>query len=87
MALLEVPREDREAHQQAEQVGEGDPIMAEVTQPPCDTGTRRETGKYYIVLADDVEAGLRDLQGVVVEQRHAEQRERKQDEIDGYASE
>ena len=74
-ALLEVIGPQREAQQQPEQVRERAPLVAEVRVKAGQAGTGLEAG-------DDDRAGERDLQRVVVEQRDAEKRQRKQHEVE-----
>ena len=82
-ALLEVPRQQRESHQQQEQVGEDHPLVPQVQRAsPAMPGPSLKPVNSELVSRDDGEAGQRDLQRVVVEQRDAQQRQREQDEVD-----
>ena len=54
-----------------------------LVEPP--SPAELESGEGKFVDDDGGEPGLRDRQRVTMEQRHAEQRQRKQDEIDGYS--
>ena len=82
-ALLEVPRQEREAHEQQEQVREDHPLVLQMGDEPGDAGTFLEPGEHDLVGADDRQPDQRHAQGVVVEQRDAEQRERKENKVDG----
>ena len=71
VAALEMVREQREAEQQAEQVGEDDPLVRQVRREPAEARAGLEPGEAELVDDDGREAGQRDLQRVMVEQRHA----------------
>ena len=83
MALLEVAREQREAHQQTEQVGQRHHFVSEMAGEAGQAKAGLESGEQDLVGADGDEAGQCDLQRVVVEERDAEQGQREQNEIDG----
>jgi hypothetical protein len=80
-------REQRETEQQAQEIGEDDPLVGHVREKTPDAGSLLESGEQDLVAGDHDEAGERHPQRVRVEQRNADQRQRKQDEIDGYAKE
>ena len=82
LALLEMAREQRKAHQQQEQVGEDHPLVLQVRGEARQAGAVLEAGEAELVERDGGKPGQRHLQRVVVEQRDAEQRQREQDEID-----
>ena len=82
MAFLEVPREQRKPHQQAEQVGEHHPFRAEVTDETGDAEPLVKAGERELVEHDDREASERDFERAVMQQRHAQQRQREQDELE-----
>ena len=86
VALLEVPRQQRKAGEQAEQVGNGDPLMAQVADEARHPDARLEAGEGDLVEADRREAAEGHVQRDVVEQRDAQQGQRKQDELDGDAA-
>jgi hypothetical protein len=81
-AVFEVPRQDREAHQQQEQVGEDHGLVLHVQREPGEPGAKLEARENQLVEYNCGKTGERDLQGLVVEHRDAEQRQREQDEID-----
>ena len=82
LAVLEMLRQQRETEQQAQQVGEDDPFVLQVLDETRDAGARLEPGECELVEGDGRQPDQRHPQRVMVEQRHAEQRQRKQDEID-----
>ena len=84
-AHLEVAREQREAHQQQEQVGQDHPFVLHVQREAGEAGAEFEAGEDQLVERDDRKPGQRDVQRVMVEQRDAQQRQAEQDEIDGNA--
>jgi hypothetical protein len=81
-AVLEMPRQQGETDQQAEQVGEQHPLVGHVHAEAGEAGAGLEAGEHDLVGGDRHQAGQRHLQYVVVEQGDAEQRRRKEDEID-----
>jgi len=85
LARLEVPGEERKAQQEAEQVREQYPLVHEMQHEPRRTRTFGKRRERDLVERDHDEAGDGDFQRVMVEQRHADQRERKEDEVDGNA--
>ena len=87
LALLEMARQQRKAHQQQEQVGEDHPLVLHVQRETAEARPELEAGEAELVGDDGGEPGQRHLQRVVVEQRDAEQRQREQDEVDGDAEE
>ena len=87
LALLEMPREQREAHQQQEQIGEDHPLVPHMQRKAAEAGAELEAGEGELVGDDGGEAGERDLQGVLMEEGDAQQRRGEQDEIDGNAEE
>jgi hypothetical protein len=80
-AVLEVPRQQCEADQQAEQVGQQHPFVRHVRAETGDAGAGLEAGEHDLVGGDRHQAGQRHLQYVVMEQGDAEQRRRKEDEV------
>ena len=82
VAFLEVPRQQREAHQQAEQVREHDPLVVQVAGQPAEARAVRKAGNEQLVERDRRQARERNLQRAVVQQRHAEQRQREQHELE-----
>src|SRR5229473_3661386 len=84
-ALLEVPRQKRKSHQQQEQISEDDPLMRHVLAEAAQSRTEFESGEDELVDDDGRESGQRDRKRVTMKQRHAEQGQREQDEIDGYS--
>ena len=85
LAVLEVVREQREAEQQAEQVGEDHPLVRHVGRQAAEAGARLEAGEDELVEDDGREAGERDLQRVAVEERDAGERQTEQHEVDRHA--
>ena len=81
-ALLEMARQDRETHQQQEQVRQHHPLVLDVQRKAAEAGAGFESRERELVEDDGGEAGERDLERAVMEQRDAEQRQRKQDEVD-----
>ena len=79
--LLEVVGQQREAEQQAEQVGNGHPLVAQKAHQPRHTGHAREVRQQQLVQRDDDQARHRHLERVVMKQRHAEQRQCKEEKI------
>jgi hypothetical protein len=77
-----MPRQQGETDQQAEQVHEQHPFVRHVGAEAGQADAELEAGEQDLVAGDDGEAGERDLQHVVVEQRHAEQGGREEDEIE-----
>ena len=84
-ALLEMPGQQRKSHQQQEQVAERDPLMRHVVAEAAEAGAVFEAGEDELVDDDDGKARQRDLKRLVMEQRDTQQRQRKQDEVDGYS--
>ena len=84
-ALLEMPGQQRKPHQQQEQIGERDPLMRHVVAEAGQARTVLEAGEDQFVDDDRGKAGQRDLKRLVMEQRDTEQRQREQDEVDGYS--
>ena len=82
-AAFEVVCEQRESQQQSEQVGERHPFVGEQCQQTGHTGHAGEIPEAELVRRDDEQAGDRHQQGVVVKQRHTQQRQGEQDEIQG----
>ena len=71
-ALLEMPRQEREAHEQQEEVGEDHPLVREVAQQPADARAFLESGERRScrrVTAGSPVSATR--QRVVVEERDA----------------
>jgi hypothetical protein len=85
LALLEVVGQDREAEQQAQQVGEDHPLVQHVLSQAGEARTGLEAGEAELVESDDRKTSQRDLQRVAVKQRNAQQGQPEQDEVDRYA--
>ena len=81
-ALLEMPRQERKAHQQQEQVGEDHPLVLHVQGEAGQPGAELEAGEDELVDDDRGEPGERDLQRLVMQDGDADQRQREQDEVD-----
>ena len=80
-------RQQREAHQQQEQVGEQRKFVAEMQAEAGQTRALLEAGEDQFVGSNDAKASKRDRQRVPVKQRDAEQGQREQDEIERNAEE
>ena len=81
MAFLEVAREDGEAHQQAQQVRDHHPLVAQMTDEAGEAGAALEAGENDLVGGDHHRPTGGHRQRVAVKQRDAEQGEAEQDEI------
>ena len=77
--------QQREAHQQTEQIGQQHPLVRQVQAKAGHAGAGLEAGKQDLVGGDGGQTGESHLQYMVVEQRHPEQRGGKEDEVDGNA--
>ena len=81
-AVLEMPRQDRKAHQQQKEIGEDHPFVVQlqrqgrVKPSPC-----RKPGKQQLVDGNGRKPGQRHLKCLVVEDRDTEQRQAEQNEI------
>ena len=82
VAVFKMFREQREPEQQAEQVGEGDPFVTQMQQQALDAGARLEARHAEFVERDEEQAAHRDVEGVVVKQRNAEQHTGEENEIE-----
>src|SRR5262249_46506446 len=78
-------RQERKAHQQQEQVREDGPFVRQVPAEPGEAMAGLESSVSKLIGGDDGKARERDRQRMAVEQRHAKQHQREQDEIDGDA--
>ena len=77
-----MPRQEREAHQEQEQVGEDHPFVLEVQAEAGEAGAVFEAGEQELVERDGREPGERDCERVMVEQGDPEQGQAEQDEVD-----
>jgi len=59
--------EQGEAHQQAKQVGQRDPFVAEMAEQPSDANAGFETGKQRFIERNGNQTGQRDLKSMVVQ--------------------
>ena len=66
-ALLEMPGQQRKAHQEQEQIGERDPLMRHVVAEAGQARTVFETGEDQFVGDDRGKAGQRDFKRLVME--------------------
>ncbi len=82
MAVLEVPRQQREADQQREQVGEDHPLLDEVKPQSEQTRLPVEIAEEDFESHDCGKARERDGQRVAMKQSHTQQRQSKEDELD-----
>ena len=82
-----MPRQQRESHQQQEQVGEDHPLVLQVQREAGQPGAELEAGEGELVERDRRQPGQRDCERVMMKQRDAEQRQAEQDEIDRNAEE
>ena len=81
-ALLEMAREDREAHQQQEQIGQDHGLVLHVQGETGEPRAGLEAGERQLVDDDRRKPGQRNLQGLVMEDRDPDQRQAEQDEVD-----
>jgi hypothetical protein len=84
-AVLEVACQQRKADQQAEQIDQQNPFVRHVRPEAGDAVTGLEAGDRDLVQHNHRQTAQRHLQHMVMEQRHAEQRRREQDEVHGIA--
>lgn len=82
VTLLEVAGKDGEAHQQQEQVRQDHPLVLHVPSQAGEPGAELEAGEDELVEEDCSEPRQRDLKRSMMEDRHAYQRQREEDEID-----
>ena len=82
MTFFEMARQQREAHQQAKQIGEDDPLVANVGYKTDDAGTCLEAGEGDFVDRNRHQSGERDAQGMMMKYGHPGQREPEQNKID-----
>src|SRR5687768_177413 len=75
-------REERKAEQQAEQVGEDDPLVRHVQRESAQTGSGLEACEGELVGDDNCQASERDRENMAVEERDAEQGQREQHELE-----
>jgi hypothetical protein len=75
-------RENGEAHEQAQQVGEDHPLVMQVGGQTAQTGARLEPGERELVQHDCRKPTQGHGQNVVVKHRDAQQRQGEQDEIE-----
>jgi len=80
--LLEMPGKQREAEQEAQEIGENHPFVPEMSPEPAQSRAFLESGEAQLVQGDHGEADESDVERVPVEQRDAQQGEGEQDEID-----
>ncbi len=73
VAFLEVARQQGESEQQSEQVSQHHPFVMQVAEQSGNAAAGMEAGDQQFVEGDRGQAGERDRQRVVVEQRHAQQ--------------
>ena len=74
MTLFKMPREQRKAHQQTEEIGQNDPFVLEMADQARETGTSLEACEDQLVDRDCCQTGQTDCQSIVMEERDAEQR-------------
>jgi hypothetical protein len=77
-----VARQDREPHQQQEQVRKDHRFVLHVQHEAGEADAEFEAGENQLVEDDRGQPAERDLQRLVMENRDADERQRKQDEID-----
>ncbi len=78
-------REQREAEQQAEQVGENHPLVRQVQRQAAEAGAGLEAGEPELVEHDHAEADERDLERMMMKQCDAGEGQAEQHEIDRHA--
>lgn len=86
MALFKMAGKQRKAGEQAEEVGNRHPFMTEESHETGKTGTSLEAGKNDLVQADGKQAGKRNIKRCMMKERHTEQGQAEEDEIDGNAA-
>jgi hypothetical protein len=79
--LLEVTRQDGEAHQQQEQVGENDPFMVKLQHKAVETRALAEAREQKLVDRNSGKTSQRHFKRLVVKHSDAEQRQAEQNEI------
>jgi hypothetical protein len=72
--VLEVPRQECEADQQAQQIGQQHPFMGHVRGEAGQPVARLETGDHHLVDTDHRQPAEGHLEDVMVKDRHPEQR-------------
>ncbi len=82
VGILEVLREQREAHEEPEEVGEDHPLVREQAHQAGQPRALRESRKEKLVDGHREETGDRDLERVALQEGDAEEDEREQDEVD-----
>jgi hypothetical protein len=82
MALFEMARKQSEANKQTKQVYEDYPFVAEVRDEARYARAGLEAGEGELIEDDRSQPGQRDAQRVMMEERHAKQRESEEDKID-----
>jgi hypothetical protein len=81
-AVLEVTRQDGEAHQQQEQVGERHRLVLQVQREAAQARAELEAGEDKLVENDGRKTGQGDLQCPVMKDGDARERQTEQDELD-----
>ena len=74
-------RQERKAEQQTQQIGDGDPLVPQKFDQARHARRAREVRKTQLVQGDDGQTDQRNFKGVMMEQRHTQQREAEQEEI------
>src|SRR5262249_10935529 len=77
--------QQREYHQQKEQIAQKGKLMTQMQTEPGKTGPIPETRERQLVEDNDCETGKRDRQRVPVKQRNTEQRQGEKNEIKRYS--
>jgi hypothetical protein len=80
-AVLEMPRQDRKAHQQQKEIGEDHPFVVQLQDEAGEDLALPEARKQELVKCNGHEPGHRHLKCLVVEHRYTEQRQAEQNEI------
>src|SRR6185436_13361546 len=82
VTFLEVLRQQREAEEEEQQVGEDHPLVGHVSHESLEPGPRLEARERELVEEDHREAGECHRQRMAVEEGATEQREAEKDEIE-----
>jgi hypothetical protein len=76
-------RQQREAHEQPEEIREDDPLVREEPGQAREAGALREARERELVDRHRDQAADGDFQRVALEQRDAEEDQREEDEVEG----
>ena len=83
LALLKVTRQQRETHQKQEQVREDHPFVLHVQPEAREANPELKSGEGELVCGDGRKPSQSDCKCLLMEERNAEQGQRKKDEVHG----